>query len=155
MAFTIASFLGFLQIDAVGSPIVSMAFILSLLGYYLAFRAKSRFPRYASQLAFLMTAFSSFSVASLLSLLLPNSWWPVKLIIFIVVFCELFYPKIKSLFDKYGTSLFWGEPLWSNGTTTRHLLPMTHRDCINQAEARGILSRILGLFSGVENQRSN
>ena len=125
MAFTIANFLAFLQIRTVGNPIISMACGFSLLGYYLAYRAKTRFPNYASQLAFLMAAFNSFTVASLPSLLLPKSGCLVTVITFIVLLCDLFYPKIKILFDKYVISLFWGGPLRGNMATGCQLLPLT------------------------------
>ncbi|KAJ7962496.1 Glycosyltransferase [Quillaja saponaria] len=56
-----------------------MTSIISLLLYYLAFGVKLKLPTYAPQkLDSVMDVFGSLSIASLVSLLLPKSWWFIR-----------------------------------------------------------------------------
>ncbi|XLR62314.1 hypothetical protein HN51_005612 [Arachis hypogaea] len=59
-------------------PLIAEASVLGIFGYYLAFVASLRLARYATQLSVAMAVCGSFSMAWLLALLLPESWWPLR-----------------------------------------------------------------------------
>ena len=107
LAFIIPILLGFLQIQSMGSqpssfqtnPITTIASVICIVAYYLLFVASLRLPNYASQLGILMAAFGSLSVASLVSLLLPNSWRCGRYIVYVLILVAGLIQMARKVYD--------------------------------------------------------
>ena len=107
-AFILPTLVALLQVQTAGNitspsqvhPVTTEACVFGLLGYYLAFRASRLFTQHATKLSIAMAAFGSFSSASLVTLLLPHSWWHTRYIFyFLLVLIEL-HPLLTLLYDR-------------------------------------------------------
>ncbi|KAJ7962498.1 Glycosyltransferase [Quillaja saponaria] len=78
-----------------------MTSIISLLLYYLVFGVKLKFPTYAPQiLDIVMDVFGSLSMASLVSLLLPKSWWFIRYGSYVILLVGDLHQMLKILNDR-------------------------------------------------------
>ena len=134
-AFTVLTILALLQIQSAGNtispfqvhPLTTKASVFGILGYCVAYRAWQCLPLYATQLNIAMAVFGSFSLASLVSLVLPHSWWPIKYIFyFLIVLVEL-YVVVAILYNKYVRRLILSRRSWRTNSAV-HLLPLTNMD---------------------------
>ncbi|MED6145363.1 hypothetical protein PIB30_024565 [Stylosanthes scabra] len=100
------SLLALLQIQTSSSPdssksLITGASVLGIFGYYLAFLALLRFPRYATQLSMAMAVFGSFSMAWLVALLVPESWWPLRYVFNVILaFLEL-HQVLMAVYERF------------------------------------------------------
>lgn len=144
-AFTLPTLLSFLQVQSAGNtaspfqlhPLTTKASVFGILCYYLTFRAWLCFPLYATQLSIAMALFGSFSLASLVSLLLSDSWWHIKyMFYFLLVVVELHQMvTLITLCDKYCVkrlTLLWRS--WRTNSIQRGL-PLTYMDLIDYNKA--------------------
>ena len=110
-AFMIPALLSFLQIQRTElNQVAVMASLGSLVAYYMAFRAKLLFPNYASLLGFLMSVFGSSSVATLVCLILPSSWWCPRYVVFMVLMVGELLHLVHMFHRMDGRGLYW--PPW-------------------------------------------
>lgn len=121
-AFMIPVLLSLIQIHCSGMdsspfhfhPAITMASLISLIAYYLAFAATFILPAYASPIGVAMSLFGSFCVASLLCLL-PIPWWSVLCLILLV---GGFLKLVPQFFGTHGPAL------WRQPRTAQPLLPL-------------------------------
>ncbi|MED6160170.1 hypothetical protein PIB30_048838 [Stylosanthes scabra] len=106
-ACIITSLLAFLQIQTSSSnspfqvhPLITGASVLSIFGYYLAFVASLRLLRYATQLSMAMAVFRLFSIAWLVTLLIPE--WALVRYVFngILAFLEL-HQVFMAIYERF------------------------------------------------------
>ncbi|KAK7340127.1 hypothetical protein VNO77_20821 [Canavalia gladiata] len=134
-AFTLPTLLGFLQVQSSGNttspfqlhPVTTKASVFGILGYYLAFRAWLCLPSYATQLSIAMAIFASFSLASLVSLLLCDSWWHIKLIFYVLLVVVELHQVFTIFCDKCVRRLILPLRSWHNNSVVR-VLPLTSMD---------------------------
>ena len=156
----IPTLLAFLQIQSAGNnnepssleahPFITVISVLSTLGYYFAFRAKSWFPTYSSLFGTLMGVSGSLSVASLVSLLLPHSWWHLKFIFYVILtVAEMDQILKRILHYKKHSSRMKSAP---------RLLPLTYLDLLDDSCKSApceIPRGPINLFSGVHIYMNN
>ncbi|KAJ7962489.1 Glycosyltransferase [Quillaja saponaria] len=153
-AFMIATFLSYLQIKSTGqddlspfkvNPVTTMTSIISLLFYYLAFGAKLKYAAHAPQkLDIVMDVFGSLSMASLVSLLLPKSWWFIRYCLYVILLVGDLHQLLKILNDRHVHGILHRQP------QPPPLFPETFTDVISNTE----ISRFL-LSSPIHNQLSD
>ena len=134
-AFTIFILLALLQIQSAGKtispfeihPLTTKASVLGILGYCVAFRACQCLPSYAAQLNIVMAVFGPFSLASLVTLFCPDSWWHIKYIFYVLLVLVELHQAIKILYSKYARRLILTRSSRRTNSAT-HLLPLTCMD---------------------------
>ena len=135
--------LDLLQIQSAGNttslfqvhPLTAGASVFGMLGYYLAFTAWLRLPQYASQLSIAMAAFGSFSLASLVTLLLPHSWWHVRYTFYVLLAVVELHQLLIVLYDRLVRRFILTMRRSLQLNSTRHLLPRTRMDLREQNNA--------------------
>lgn len=145
-AFTLPTLLAFLQVQNNTAyspfqvhPVTTRACVFGILGYYLAFRACLCLPLYATHLSIAMTIFGSFSLASLVSLLLSDSWWHIKYIFYMLLAGVELYQiiiiiiiMVTLLCDKSGRRSMLRWKLWRANSSVM-VLPLTYMDLMNDS----------------------
>ncbi|MED6145364.1 hypothetical protein PIB30_024566 [Stylosanthes scabra] len=120
-------------------PLITGASVLGIFSYYLAFLASLRFSRYATQLSMAMAVFGSFSMAWLVALLVPESWWPLSYVFNVILaFLEL-HQVLMAIYERFVKRLILmmvmskirrsrsSSSSWINNSE-RHILPLTYTD---------------------------
>ena len=136
-AFIIPTLLGLLQIQSAGGitislfqihPVTTTACVFCLLGYYLVFMAWLRLPQYATQFSIAMAAFGSFSLASLVTLLLPHSWWHVRYTFYALLAVVELHQLLAILYNRYVRRFILTLRRSWQPNPARPLLPRTRMD---------------------------
>ncbi|AES79954.1 hypothetical protein MtrunA17_Chr7g0245971 [Medicago truncatula] len=136
-AFTFPTLLGFLQVQTAGNntispfqvhPLTTKVCLFGILGYYLSFRAWICWPSYANHFSIIMTIFGSFSLASLVSMLLSDSCWYIKYLFYILLVVVELHQMVKILYDKCVRRSILCWRLWH--TKSVLVLPITYMDLI-------------------------
>ena len=133
-AFTLFAFLALLQIQSAGNttspfkvhPVTITTCVFGILAYYLASRARQCLPLYTTQINIAMTIFGSLFLACSVTLLVPDSWWHIKYIFYILLGVVELHQVVTVIYDKY----FWRFILKMRCSLNsgRHLLPLSYRD---------------------------
>ena len=135
-AFTLFAFLALLQIQSAGittspfklHPVITTACVFGILAYYLALRAQQCLPLYATHLNIAMGVLVSFSLASMVTLLVPDSWWHTKYIFYVLLVVLEFHQVVTILCDKYVQRIISTMKRSWPPNSARPLLPLTHMD---------------------------
>ncbi|KAL1360240.1 hypothetical protein AAHE18_04G163800 [Arachis hypogaea] len=141
-AFILFALLAFLQIQNTGStpspfhdhPVTTQACFLAIFCYFLAFMASLRLPQYSSQLSTAMAAFGSFSSATLVTLLIPESWWNFRYVFYVLVGMVELHPLLTVLYDRYILrSVLRMRRSWQqNSQRQQQLLPLRYMDLMSR-----------------------
>ncbi|KAK7349612.1 hypothetical protein VNO77_07106 [Canavalia gladiata] len=107
----------------------TMTCIFSLVLYYLASRVrKSCFPYYTPEFGIVMDVSASICVASLVSLIVPHSWWLLRYLLYILLFLVELHHCLRGIFHKYfGRFFFPHQRQWCR-MNEHPLLPHTYMD---------------------------